>query len=923
VKSRSRILYLIVALAALVVLPLYAYKVYLKTDYTDFFVYYRAASRMKDEMWGMIYTLTDGASPFRYPPFLLPLLRPFAALSLRSASLVWYVLQYVWFGLGFSYLYRTARIIRPERAGIATGLSVLFILRFCLDTFTIGQVSSLMFLGYCFSLYAYVRGDFFASGSGMFLPTLFKVGPGFTYLLFPFSKLEQWIRAWLAPFLWMALLSLVTIVSVGGWRTFSLLFGRWIAIVQADDSYYDASHYGSQALKSVLMRVAQSFHWPIAWALTTWLIISAIGCVAIFLIWAGRRAQTAEGRGYLFALGIFPYLWFMPETFKYTLTMLALPVLLLFLARDRSKLTWVALGFGILTLSAAAKDFLPDSIFFGIQRASLPFLATLLLGAATVRELWINTVPKSHVPPKLPRPWEQLPNEVRGEGVSVIIPLAGSFPSRASLTVISELQDALKLRFGSQWEIIWVTSAQTRDVSHAARLSELVERFPQSKLVLSSEAGRGFCLREGFLASSGRYVYLYRIEQPVGVRFFSEAMDRLKSGFQLVRANRRDAETRFLIPVKHLRVAYRRHRLGMIFNQVVRKFLPIVASSDTHSGHVLLTRAAASQIFSLQTTGDFLFDLELCVIAKAHALRECELPVELYLFEEKSGERILSEIVSILSGLPTLRSRYRRGCYEPLRELDAITADDWGMSRAVNEAILDLARQGVVRRVSVMANTRYVQDRLDELRAVPGIQLGIHFNLTYGMSLSNTKLNPSPKNILLSWLNPFTGKSELRAQVRAELTAQLKKLREVGIDVRYFDGHHHIHLVPGILDALAETLKAAGIQVVRLPNDPSLKFSSKFALVPLSWLARTTIRKHQFASLPLFYPLAAHFQDHGLMRSKINRNPTAEVIVHPASYNDIHELEFTDTYTEGRVNEFRALRMLGYIIRMEREEQPS
>jgi hypothetical protein len=45
----------------------------------------------------------------------------------------------------------------------------------------------------------------------------------------------------------------------------------------------------------------------------------------------------------------------------------------------------------------------------------------------------------------------------------------------------------------------------------------------------------------------------------------------------------------------------------------------------------------------------------------------------------------------------------------------------------------------------------------------------------------------------------------------------------------------------------------------------------------------------------------------------MNQNPDAEIIVHPASHNDITTLEFPDSYTEHRVDEFLALRMLAFL----------
>ena len=58
----KRVVKLALALAVVVV-PLYALKVYEKTDYTDFSVYHLAATRMAQGQWDKIYNLNDGAAP--------------------------------------------------------------------------------------------------------------------------------------------------------------------------------------------------------------------------------------------------------------------------------------------------------------------------------------------------------------------------------------------------------------------------------------------------------------------------------------------------------------------------------------------------------------------------------------------------------------------------------------------------------------------------------------------------------------------------------------------------------------------------------------------------------------------------------------------------------------------------------------------
>jgi predicted glycoside hydrolase/deacetylase ChbG (UPF0249 family) len=59
-----------------------------------------------------------------------------------------------------------------------------------------------------------------------------------------------------------------------------------------------------------------------------------------------------------------------------------------------------------------------------------------------------------------------------------------------------------------------------------------------------------------------------------------------------------------------------------------------------------------------------------------------------------------------------------------------ITADDWGLTPAINLGILNLAQSGVVRRVSLMAWAPSVECHLNELLQVSDIELGLHLDFT-------------------------------------------------------------------------------------------------------------------------------------------------------------------------------------------------
>lgn len=917
-RTRLRTLTLgLTALLVTAVLPTYSVKVFQKTDYTDFLVYFKAASRMKQALWDQIYNLADGASPFRYAPITLPLFRPFAELSYDAARMTWFYLQFLFFGAGFYLIYRSLKLMKNADALWAAAFSVLFTLRFMLDCFTIGQVSSLLFLGFCGGLYGWMLGRPILAAASLWPPTVFKIGPGFLYLLFLSARRRALVRAWGTPIaISLGLGGIVWLLMNQAGVPFSELWSRWAAIVASDSDYYDASHYGSQSLKSALLRAVKWGWLSAGVANVTYLTALVAGCAAVALFWLMRRPRNAIGRGLFFSLGLFPYLWFMPETFKYTLTALAIPAAFLFANPARSWLSSGALIFGVVSLSLAGKDLMTDPLFFGLQQASIPFAATLLLGIAVLRESVRNSAPsplgralRSVSFPEPLGPWPRAPKQA-SLSITVLFPV----PLDQSTQLNSDLLTKAVMGIHDQcsslgsFEILLLPYGDRISAHHPFMKSaaEWETRFREIRIVRTPEMnsgkwGRAAALRDGFLDSTGEQIWVAHPEQPCDPRFFLDASQFLGSGFDLVRGNRRLPESRFKIPVRLLKLVYGRHRMGLLFNRLVRSMLPI-QTTDTHSGTLAMSRRLAQEAFSVQNSADFLFDLEISLSAVAHGWREKDLPVLLHLTTEKAHGRMFRESLAILCGLPRLAWKFRNGAYRPLDQdlADArITADDWGISPAVNEGILRLAQAGVVKRTSALATARFLDTHLTELRAVPRFEMGMHFDLTFGKS--------SPGKVLL---RSFTDHEALRAEARRAFSEQLQTLRAHGIQPLYLDGHHHIHLVPGLLDALADLIREAGIRTIRIPDDSKLWLSGKFPLLILCVFARRALKRHGFSTLPCFYPAFNYFEDHSSLRVALSRHPGHEVIVHPAATSDFTALQIPDPYTTGRVTEYLALRML-------------
>ncbi len=973
---------LTIALAWLLVaiaIPLYAFKVHQKADYMDFDVYYKAATRLKAQDWENLYSLRDGTSPFRYAPPVLPWLAPLAQLTRDEAKLVFYAVQVACFALTFALIHAIVRATtgtgigtapgmrrRPKRtpgiAGWATAFSLLFVLRLCLDTFTIGQITPILLVLITASAWAWttrLRGRAHAGLSAALLvpPALIKIGPAVLYGVFLSTRLRQKLRAALAAAVTLWILvrgASLWLVSQGA--STERLWSLWWVIVREDDRYYDASHYGSQSFKSALLRLANIDWISRSTAMSLYALGVVAGCAAVAAFWSLRRPRTLEGRALLFSSGLFPYFWLMPETFKYSLTPLALPVALLFSLERKSLLTWIGLGFGLLTLTLAGKDLVGDWLFFAIQRASLPFIATLLLGAACFTETWRRTSPSSFARwlsrllarPGL-EPWRKLPRvspDEAGPQLSLLIPLSMDRTSslnpgwltRRTAELTASLESSLPPEV--KWEALFIPFGDRVSRSHPLWLEAQAQcgesdrghlRLLDPATCIEASLSRGLALREGFLEASGSaWIGFWNLEQPCLPEFFAQARLALQSsaaqsGLHLVRANRRHPQSRFQVPVRQLSLIYGRHRLGLIFNRLIHAMLPLSAP-DTQAGSLLMTRELAERAFALQTSPHFLFDLEISLITRGAGWRELALPVTTRLPEEKKVRRMVRETLTIAASLPRLARRERLGFYGrawspgsslPLR----MTADDWGISPGVNQGVLHLSRRGVIRRTSLMARSSFLSEGLPELlrlRDEGKIELGLHFDLTFGRS--------SPSKVLLRWLTArLAGGSRLdrlRAEAREELASQLASLARLGVRPTYLDGHHHIHLVPGLLETLAEPLLAAGIRKVRVPYDPGLWLTPKF---PLAWLARRAlgvVRSLGLETHPCFYPALGFFFDPGRMRAALARHASSEVIVHPADRADFARYQIPDDYCEPRVTEYRALLMLGYLERSARREAP-
>lgn len=148
-----------------------------------------------------------------------------------------------------------------------------------------------------------------------------------------------------------------------------------------------------------------------------------------------------------------------------------------------------------------------------------------------------------------------------------------------------------------------------------------------------------------------------------------------------------------------------------------------------------------------------------------------------------------------------------------------LVADDFGLSSAVDEAVLALAAD---RRLSgtgcIAAGPTLERDAPRLLDLAPTIDIGLHFALTEfplgplpGLRGPDGRA-PSLGTVLARGL---TGRLD-HGEISAEFGRQLDRFREVfGRDPDYVDGHQHVHLLPAVRRAIFAAFDAGRLDARR------------------------------------------------------------------------------------------------------------
>jgi hopanoid biosynthesis associated protein HpnK len=153
-----------------------------------------------------------------------------------------------------------------------------------------------------------------------------------------------------------------------------------------------------------------------------------------------------------------------------------------------------------------------------------------------------------------------------------------------------------------------------------------------------------------------------------------------------------------------------------------------------------------------------------------------------------------------------------------------LNADDFGMTRGVNEGIIRAHREGVLTSTTLMASGAAFEDAVERAKANPTLAVGCHLVLVGGHAIAPREEIPSladnagrlPETLPRFAARVTSGRVPVE-EIEREMCAQIEMIRAAGIELTHLDTHKHTHAHPLVMEALGRAAQATGIKRVRKP----------------------------------------------------------------------------------------------------------
>ena len=154
-----------------------------------------------------------------------------------------------------------------------------------------------------------------------------------------------------------------------------------------------------------------------------------------------------------------------------------------------------------------------------------------------------------------------------------------------------------------------------------------------------------------------------------------------------------------------------------------------------------------------------------------------------------------------------------------------VTADDFGMSLEVNEAVEEAHRNGILTCASLVVAGDAAEDAVRRAKRLPELGVGLHLAIFGARASAQGRSIVAPDGTNLGY-NPVLAGSAImvtpggRKAARREIAAQFEAYRKTGLELGHLDGHWHCHQHPVVLAMALEYGVPMGLKALRVPYEP-------------------------------------------------------------------------------------------------------
>lgn len=153
-----------------------------------------------------------------------------------------------------------------------------------------------------------------------------------------------------------------------------------------------------------------------------------------------------------------------------------------------------------------------------------------------------------------------------------------------------------------------------------------------------------------------------------------------------------------------------------------------------------------------------------------------------------------------------------------------LNADDFGLTKGVNEAIVRAHRDGILTSATLMANMPAFEDAVERARENPSLGIGVHLVLLGGRPIARPEEvaslvdgNGEFPQSLATFVAKVTSGLIRQEHIETELRSQIEKVRASGIEPSHVDTHKHTHAHPKVMESVARVARECGVMRVRKP----------------------------------------------------------------------------------------------------------